>query len=696
MNYSEKMNELMDELNKSINTINKLDYFKKELNKILDAQENKDDKISKSIESADYEMQKTMFQYIGIQKARGYGVGTIREWKGQKYRKIAPGKWRRIYTTNSRGAMQSVRIIKSKIMAAKTVDELLQLVMENINRFQDENGKLLPIVEELKTAVNESKGKINASKPKSQEKNYSYFESGLKDIEAQFNKISAVDYNKKDFDGISKLKEKADNYLKEIAVAMRKADDDGDFGLNGKLEDLKYGNSRLFSKINYQYEETKKNHEKQKFADMIQSANIDNLSEKEKEGINNFQAKVTDFINEKHEYWSVERDLVELVRNTKDIESGRKWLKLNGINNFDEFYNYIRNKKLEKEIADKKKAAEEKKRLVKEKIDNINKVKTFSKEEIEKAFNGVKSLQGEIDSIREAVSVHNKEVSENKLKEQKRKDELRALRMNPWDDKESIQIREKSRDLWQERIKINKWIDEIDSKMDEFMDPIAYYYLNNLEYEKDDKINNCKTAEDVENLIKSKDWYSDIGKNNLNLKGVDTDACKDIFKCLEYIFALIPENKGANSSVNTYFSNRNVWAYGSSVNGITVNKKYWNKYDELKADYESTEGGFHPMGTLANSIIYHEYYHVLTAGHKDIAGKIKNNVTKRLKMKGSKGGPKQADVIRLGVSEYALKNADEFGAECFAQALGAEKPSVFAIEVLKETLKYRKFMRGLV
>lgn len=40
----------------------------------------------------------TFLDDIDFQKSRGYGIGTIREWRGKKYKKIAPGKWREVYT----------------------------------------------------------------------------------------------------------------------------------------------------------------------------------------------------------------------------------------------------------------------------------------------------------------------------------------------------------------------------------------------------------------------------------------------------------------------------------------------------------------------------------------------------------------------------------------------------------------------
>lgn len=141
---------------------NKLEYFKKELLKVLEQVEKRENNaISKAIEDYDNSMAKTFIQEFGVEKA-GYGIGTVRVWKGQKFRKIAPGKWRKIYDSNTRGARQSVAIIKKKVENAKNIDELMQIVTENTNRFMDADGKLLSIVEELKNVVNENKGRINS------------------------------------------------------------------------------------------------------------------------------------------------------------------------------------------------------------------------------------------------------------------------------------------------------------------------------------------------------------------------------------------------------------------------------------------------------------------------------------------------------------------------------------------------------
>ena len=155
-----------------------LDYFKKKILAVLSKQEEKENatpEINKALNDIDF-IYKSMNPdtFSEIEKSRGYGIGTIREWKGRKYKKIAPNKWRLVYESNSRGAKQSIAYLKKAVMAAKSTDELLQIVMENVNRFQDANGKTLDIVAELQEAVKSAKTALNGSKtpstPKAEEK----------------------------------------------------------------------------------------------------------------------------------------------------------------------------------------------------------------------------------------------------------------------------------------------------------------------------------------------------------------------------------------------------------------------------------------------------------------------------------------------------------------------------------------------
>lgn len=702
--------ELIKSLNKKKDAA-QLNYFKKELIKVLE--KNDEEIVSKAIEDYDNSIKKT-YSEIGIEKA-GYGIGTVRVWKGQKFRKIAPGKWRRIYDSNTRGARQSINIIKKKIANAQSIDELLQLVMENTNRFMDADGKLLPIVEELQNAVKESKGRLNTGKPSTQEqidkikeennKKYNPVKAAIGDyvfIHDKYKGFASHEFK----DDEQKLNE-AERFMEEMKDLKSRINkmqnnftyENNSLGLSDEeYDELTNTVGKLNNNIN-QFETVidglkhKIQTEKQK--DLINAENIENLTEEEKADIQIFEQEINDFINSKT-YFGVEYGLRELCKNSKaSIEAGRKWLKQHDLFSFEDLCDYVIKKIADKENEKKQKKADERN----EKIKQINEdnIKTYSDTEIQKAFEEVDKLKDELAASKDRVRNYNIEKKENKIAYNNRTAELKQKGYNRWDkefteDEEFQRIEKKDLELWQRQKELIAERDELDKKLSQYMGPIAYYYLNKFEYEADPAIDSCEDTKSVVELIKSKDWYTEEGNNRLAIDDIDVNAAKGVFKCMERIFAIFPEQKGYNVSLKTNYSNSNTWACASTQTGITFNSKYYKNYSELRKDYDNTEGGFHPMGTNADDIVFHEYFHVMTTG-RNLASKIKQNVTKALKMRGKKGGPKQDDVIRYGISEYATKNADEFGAECFCQALGSKNPTAFAIEVFKETLKYIKYMR---
>lgn len=133
-----------------------LEYFKKELIKILDKKEREEKaEIKKSLAF-------TMDMLIE-KSSSGYPIGTIREWKGKKYQKIAPGKWRRKYSSEEKGIRMSIAALKKAIDKCSTSQELLNLVLQNRDRFADDNGRPLPIVKELSEYVSSKNDKIESS-----------------------------------------------------------------------------------------------------------------------------------------------------------------------------------------------------------------------------------------------------------------------------------------------------------------------------------------------------------------------------------------------------------------------------------------------------------------------------------------------------------------------------------------------------
>lgn len=133
-----------------------LEYFKKELIKILDKKEREEKtEIKKSLAF-------TMDMLIE-KSSSGYPIGTIREWKGKKYQKIAPGKWRRKYSNEEKGIRMSIAALKKAIDKCSTSQELLNLVLQNRDRFADDNGRPLPIVNELSEYASAKNDKIESS-----------------------------------------------------------------------------------------------------------------------------------------------------------------------------------------------------------------------------------------------------------------------------------------------------------------------------------------------------------------------------------------------------------------------------------------------------------------------------------------------------------------------------------------------------
>lgn len=130
-----------------------LEYFKKELIKILDKKERE--------EKAEIKKSLAFTMDILIEKSSsGYPIGTIREWKGKKYQKIAPGKWRRKYSNEEKGIRMSIAALKKAIDKCSTSQELLDLVLQNRDRFADDNGRPLPIVKELSEYVSAKNDKL--------------------------------------------------------------------------------------------------------------------------------------------------------------------------------------------------------------------------------------------------------------------------------------------------------------------------------------------------------------------------------------------------------------------------------------------------------------------------------------------------------------------------------------------------------
>lgn len=100
----------------------------------------------------------------------GFGVGTVRTWRGKKYKKISikPNRWVRVYDKADRGAKNAITRLIHRAEKIESPEEMMQFVLANKQRFMDTNGKPLDIVDRLKKVIDaknaEYDSKLSAKK----------------------------------------------------------------------------------------------------------------------------------------------------------------------------------------------------------------------------------------------------------------------------------------------------------------------------------------------------------------------------------------------------------------------------------------------------------------------------------------------------------------------------------------------------
>ena len=133
----------------------KLAELKKEIIEILKKQDEKDFKKATDYLNSQEEHYTHLEKSLSgkwIEKA-GYGIGTVRVWKGKKYKKIAPDKWVRVFEKEGRGTNIAIGKLIAKVQKIDNVEDLMAFVMANKQRFVDENGVDLPVLDKLRAAV---------------------------------------------------------------------------------------------------------------------------------------------------------------------------------------------------------------------------------------------------------------------------------------------------------------------------------------------------------------------------------------------------------------------------------------------------------------------------------------------------------------------------------------------------------------
>ena len=221
------------------------------------------------------------------------------------------------------------------------------------------------------------------------------------------------------------------------------------------------------------------------------------------------------------------------------------------------------------------------------------------------------------------------------------------------------------------------------------------------------KIDSAKSLEEVENELKTA-----IGIDAVNLQGMDIELAKVNAK--QWI-SLSNEYNNHLVEIVCDKSSENVYAQviraGTDRHSILqINKRFY--YDTKKHTNEYVRAiGFHPSVTedkISVAVLTHEFGHTLSSSSQaydaEFWTKIKN-IKKRYKAELNKVEKKYfveskisyeemlAQKSKIYVSEYAMKNADEFLAESFCMAKLSDAPSPYAMEVLEVVDKY--FRKGM-
>lgn len=624
MGYTENFRELM----KSIDNNNRLNYFKSELLKILEKKEKAEETLSKSIQSYFEDINKTLYG-ISIEKGRVGTVGEIRTWKdGKKYKKMPNGKWVRVYQSQNRSAEISIARLKGKVRNAQSVDELMNIVMANIHRFEDENGQVLPIVEELKKEVAAGKTRINAGKPSTKEQiekfkaeQKSKQKDPIDELLQEYNDIMNLDNVDEKWEKINELRLKTEGKKNEVLQELRNKYDNKftpEFVKEREEKIRPYRDlwNTCWHKADELYKQTDKYKERQRQleehkakVEAEKKAKLDKANKKiaeQQEKINAIAAKYKDATIE-----SLESEIPELSKSYEEKNKERK--------------------KLEGDLKHKKYIVSTEKKP-------NDRWRMYSKEDIEEA---------------------KKFVAENNQKVKDLKAEVESIKT------------------------------EMDAKIDIYVDLMEKREY--IPDDRIEKCITVKEVNDLFNSHKDW-FSDTTLLGVTDFKKIDLKSAKEIYKCYDKMFNRFPFMKGLSHAPTEAQYSYRTYAKGgpNGISLNTQHFNNWDKTAESYS--KDVESSFHPANTDIKCILYHEFAHVIDLGWivrfnsgfgiggiKTVADYIKTDVLNKFK---------GHDSIVNELSQYATKNANEFFAEGIGEAFSSDNPRRFAKECLRQVYKY--------
>lgn len=215
---------------------------------------------------------------------------------------------------------------------------------------------------------------------------------------------------------------------------------------------------------------------------------------------------------------------------------------------------------------------------------------------------------------------------------------------------------------------------------------------------------------------KTKKAATEYAKKELGFERVsygsklDIDTINHINKQVSDIQTKYPELKGAVQEVKTSSSGRMYACIETDRTGrmtLKVSSKlYGNGLDVLERQYKADcDVGFHPKGTSAKDIVWHEYGHVYAGvqskkavgvGSKEtispfdggksvdfIMNRRSGTYEKGIANTASKSLGKSVGTMQKNISRYAQKNVKELFAEAFAEFNSSPNPSPECIALMK-------------
>lgn len=231
----------------------------------------------------------------------------------------------------------------------------------------------------------------------------------------------------------------------------------------------------------------------------------------------------------------------------------------------------------------------------------------------------------------------------------------------------------------------------------------------------------CKTFEDVEEKLRANGCVGH-GKH-VDFEGITIESAAMAAKSINEFYDKFPEMKTKLGSIVTETMEHGVYAGSSGCDTIYLNKRNFGNLEEMKKSWQrDVDNAFHPVGTGASAILYHEMAHQMDSfltqvlrkddlqqhwsNRKNISTVVLEEVCEKLGMK--------ADDVKKEVSGYAQKRAVvdayddrsiefagfynghdvEFFAEAIAEYIGSPKPRRVAVEVWNCLQKYIKQSEG--